>query len=337
MNTYELNNIKYSRGNFSLTIDSCAIEQGKIYSVVGPNGSGKSSLLNLLAFLQKPTSGNIKFNGNDVTQTSTAEILSIRRQTGYLLQSPYLFNMSVADNVAYGLKIRNLSRDQIKERTNSILNRFQIDHLAKRNAHTLSGGEAQRVALARTLVLDADVILLDEPAADVDHATVQMTEHLIKETCKEKNATVIMTTHSQDQAYRMSRNIISIINGAIHGIAYENVFERPCRRNSDGTSSASITDKLAFTISHAPNEGRVTIAIDPEDILLSEQKISSSALNTFAGTITRIDASEWGLRVFVDIGCILCIALTKKSLESMKLNIGSEVWTTFKASAIKIL
>ena len=140
---------------------------------------------------------------------------------GYLTQSPYLFNMSVRSNIGYGLKLRGHSRKIIKERTDLMLADLFLTDVADRPAHRLSAGEAQRVALARTLVLDADVYLLDEPTSNVDRHNIPIVEDLIKHLNADEGATIILSTHSHEQAQRLSDNRISIEDGHIIDAAHK--------------------------------------------------------------------------------------------------------------------
>jgi tungstate transport system ATP-binding protein len=334
---YSLKETESSRGEFTLSISDCLLESGRIYSVIGPNGSGKTTLLNTLAFLQTPSRGRLVFKQKTVDYSDRAAVLALRRQAGYLMQNPYLFNMSVFDNIAYGLKVRACPRDEVRRRVEAIMDRMSLSHLAKRNAHRLSGGEAQRVALARTLVLDCDVVLLDEPTASVDLHNIRAVEEAILQFNREKNTTVIFTTHSHDQAYRMSGSLLSIINGKICGVTYENVFDGTVQEGSDGVRTVTPASGIRFAVGTGATGQKVTIAIDPEDIILSEDRLSSSALNTFQGTITRAEETDGTLRLFVDIGVTLCAVLTRKSFVNMGLNIGKTVWITFKANAVKVL
>jgi len=335
---YALRQTESSAGDFRLKIDDCLLQAGRIYSIAGPNGSGKTTLLNLLAFLREPSGGRIFFKGNIVDYADRAGLLRLRRRVGYLMQNPYLFNMSVYDNIAYGLKVRAVPGDELRARVEAIMARLSLSPLAKRNAHRISGGEAQRVALARTLVLNAAVVLLDEPTANVDRASVRAVEEAVLRINRETNTTVILTTHSEDQAFRMSRHRLCIIKGRVSGVAYENVFEGTVHEASGGVRTVVVSGETAFTIAGAVPGRRATVAIDPEDIILSENRFSSSALNVFKGTISRIDDADGTVRVFVNVGEIsLCAVLTRKSLAAMGLTVGRNVWLTFKASAVKVL
>jgi tungstate transport system ATP-binding protein len=334
---YNLNETQSRLGEFNLSVDNCVIESGNVYSVLGPNGSGKTTLLNTLAFLHAPSSGTLVFKGRTVDYSDRPGVLALRRQVGYLMQNPYLFNMSVFDNIAYGLKVRGRPGEETNKRVESVMTRLSLSHLAGRNAHRLSGGESQRVAMARTLVLDCDVVLLDEPTSSVDVHNVRAVEEAILQFNREKKTTIIFTTHSHDQAYRMSGSLLSIINGRICGVTYENVFDGTVVEGTDGVRTVSPAKGLCFAVTAGKDGQNVTIAVDPEDIIISEEQLSSSALNSFQGVITKAEEVLGTLRIFVDVGVSLCAVVTRKSFVGMGLNIGKSVWVTFKANAVKVL
>ena len=285
---YQLSDIQIHQNDFLFQVDKFKIDAGKLYVIVGPNGAGKSSFLNLLGFLDVPDKGHVLFKNEPVDYANQTELLQYRRSVSYLLQNPYLFSMNVFDNVASGLRIRNLPEKKVRERTNSLLESLDLTHLSKRNVHSLSGGEAQQVALARTLIIDADVYLLDEPTANVDKENVGTLESFIISINQKNKATVLLTTHSREQAYRMSNHIISIINGKIKDLPYENVFTG--KSIKDGSLSVlPLTDSVGIKFGSGET-GLVTIAIDPNYIILSNKPITTSALNSFQGTIQKIEA-----------------------------------------------
>ena len=333
---FVLRNAGRSIGDFVLTIEECRLEEGGMYAVVGPNGSGKTSFLNMLACLERPETGYLAFKGSPIDHSDAQALLKVRRRIGYLMQNPYLFNMSVRDNVAYGLRIRGLPKEDIRRKVDAMLERLSLSGLARRAAHTLSGGEAQRVALARTLVLDADAYLLDEPTANVDQRNIRAVEQSIEQLNTANGATIVLTTHSRDQAYRMSKRPISIIGGRISDIEYENVFSGELKTEPDGLKKVVVAEGVELKIATGRN-GEVTIAVDPQDVILSREEIDSSALNRFHGLITRIEDINGSLRVFVDAGVVLCALITHRSFTDMNLNVGKHVWVTFKANAVKVI
>jgi len=336
MNAYELQEVQNTVGSFSLRSGTRALERGTVYAVTGPNGSGKTTLLNMLALLIRPDRGRLVFWGDEVDHDRSEHLLEQRRRIAYQLQNPYLFNMSVRDNIACGLRVRSVSKPEIASRVSTIMEQLLLSEMKSRNAHALSGGEVQRVALARTLVLDADVYLLDEPTANVDQRNVHLVEELILRLNRDRGATVILSTHSRDQAYRMSRRVISIIGGNIHDIAYENVFSGVLTVERDGLRTVALPESVTVKVGQG-TEGPATLAIDPQDIILSRQELASSALNRFEGRITGVEDVNGSLRVFVDTGIVLCALVTRRSYVEMDLNVGSPVWVTFKANAVKVI
>lgn len=333
---YNLDHVQSAAGEFVLRIEACRLERGGVYAVSGPNGCGKTTLLDLLALLGRPRAGALTFDGEAVHYDDPAELLRRRRRIGYLMQNPYLFNMSVLDNVAYGLTVRGARKPAARTRARAVMERLSLLPLAHRNAHLLSGGEAQRVALARTLVLGADVLLLDEPTANVDRRHVRTVEELILAANRERGSTVVLTTHSRDQAYRMSPNQIAIIDGEIRDVAYENVFAGALRTSPDGVGLLDLGSGVSIRLAHH-RAGEVTVAIDPQDILVSREPLASSALNRLSGSISRVEEAGGSLRIFVDAGLPFCALVTRRSYGDMGLNVGHPVWITFKANAVRVL
>jgi tungstate transport system ATP-binding protein len=186
---------------------------GIMHAVIGPNGAGKTSLLSLLGLLEKPEQGRIFFREQDTTSL-WPHCLSLRRRLGYLHQNPLLFQGTVYDNLAVGLRYRQVPRQERHQRVEKVLNRFGLTSLARRPAAALSGGEAQKVALARIMVFDPEVLLLDEPTANLDpHNTLEF-ERLIAE-IHGGGKTIILVTHDLGQAKRLSQEILFLAQGRL--------------------------------------------------------------------------------------------------------------------------
>lgn len=336
MTAYRLSHVEHVQGDFTLRTGECRLERGEMYAVVGPNGCGKTTLLRVLALLARPARGHVLWNSLEVDYTDTRELLRLRRRIGYLMQNPYLFNMSVFDNIAYGLGIRGVVPAVIRENVGDIMRQLSLESLAGRNAHSLSGGEVQRVALARTLVLGADILLLDEPTANVDQRHVHAVEAYIRSINRQHGTTVVLTTHSRSQASRMSRNQVSIIEGEIRDVAYENVFAGMLHRGPDGLGQLAVGPDLVFAVGSG-RPGSATVAIDPQDLILSREPLASSALNRFHGPVSRVEDADGSVRVFVDVGCPLCALITRRSYADLELNVGDDVWVTFKANSVNVL
>jgi tungstate transport system ATP-binding protein len=209
---YRLQSIRKRYGsNVALDIDELTIAEGRLYTLTGANGAGKSTLLGILAFLIPPTSGEIFYAGKrvDWKHGSTEEY---RRKVTLLHQSPYLFGGSVEDNVAFGLKVRGIPGEEQRRRIDEALDVVGLRGFRDRKARELSGGEAQRVAMARALALKPEVLLLDEPLANIDRETTGLLETVIA-SLPAKGTTVVMTTHDPDHPGRLNGESIHLEGG----------------------------------------------------------------------------------------------------------------------------
>jgi tungstate transport system ATP-binding protein len=210
---YQLLNICKDYGTRRvLDIDILNIQEGETLAVVGPSGSGKSTLLRLLNFLETPTNGELIFRG--VRFSSGREMpLDLRRRVTTVFQRPMVLEGNVRSNVTYGLRLRGQHDSQ--ELVYSVLEEVGLENLATMNARTLSGGEIQRVALARSMILKPDVLLLDEPTANLDPYNVGLIERIITGLRQERQTTIILVTHNVFQAQRLADRVIFILEGKI--------------------------------------------------------------------------------------------------------------------------
>src|SRR4030042_2894881 len=175
---FELRDITKSYNDTQvLGISHLVIKEGGIYGIMGPNGAGKSTLLSILAFLIPPTSGTIYWEGTDIDSMDKNQL---RKNVTLITQNPYLFSTTVGKNVAYGLKMRKVKGEQMGVKAKACLDLVGLSGFGKRMARGLSGGGAQRVAIARALALDPQVLLLDEPTANVDRHGVEQLEIILK-------------------------------------------------------------------------------------------------------------------------------------------------------------
>ena len=213
MTAYQLSGVERAWGSFRLRAAEWCVARGSITAVTGPNGCGKTSLLRILSLVDRPEAGQVICGGATVNYDDRRAWLRQRRRIGGLMQQPYLFNMTVSDNIAYGLRLRHIAGASVRRQVGEVMQRLALEPLARRNAHTLSGGEAQRVALARTLVMDVDVLLLDECTAGVDREYVHAVESYIRDLNSRQGTTVIFTTHSEGQAGRLAHQRITLVDG----------------------------------------------------------------------------------------------------------------------------
>ena len=318
-----------------LDVDNLNFQEGKIYAIVGPNGSGKTTLLNILNLLEKPDEGQIFFYEQEITNKSNSDTLEIRRKITLVNQDPFLFNSTVYDNIAYGLKIRSIPSKVQKSRIKSALNIVGLSGFKDRKANQLSGGEAQRVVIARALVIEPEVLFLDEPTANVDQKHIDVVERIIKKIRKEIKTTVIFTTHDLSQAYRLADEVISLLDGKIIKQVPENLLRGEIIEQGDGLKWFKTTGNIKFAVV-SEKVGPAYISIDPRDIILSYEQFQSSARNSFLGKITKIIEQNHLVKLEIDIGIPLVVIITRESFFKMNLNLGSKVYLTFKASAVKL-
>jgi tungstate transport system ATP-binding protein len=195
-----------------LEIEYLKIERGKVLALVGPNGSGKTTLLMVLARLLKPERCEIMFNGQVV---EGIKALDYRRRIGLVMQEALMLDMSVAQNIAIGLRFRSLPAHEIDLRVDEWLERLHIAHLKNRPAVKLSGGEAQRVALARAFVLQPELLLLDEPFGALDKKTRPELIHDLKTLLPAMHTTTLFSTHEDREVNALADEKIELTNGRI--------------------------------------------------------------------------------------------------------------------------
>ena len=189
----EFDRVSLALGSFSLNDVSLTIGRGDYYFIVGPSGAGKTVLLETIAGLHRPESGRVLLRGEEIT-TLPPE----KRRVALVYQDYSLFpHMKVADNVGYGLKMQRRDKARIRERVADLLQQFGIDHLADRYPATLSGGEQQRVALARSIAVDPDVLLLDEPLSALDPVSKEKFIRDLQRIHREHNLTIVQVSHSR--------------------------------------------------------------------------------------------------------------------------------------------
>jgi tungstate transport system ATP-binding protein len=212
-----LKDIRVTLGqNFSLSVESLVLQPHRIYALTGPNGAGKSTLLRVMALLLSPQAGTIEFAEGD-----SRDLARQRQRVTLVEQTPYLFEGSVTDNLNFGLKLRGINSRERSERIRATLAIVGLEGFEHRRAKELSGGEVQRVALARALVLKPELLLLDEPTANIDSNSLQAYEALLRG-LPEYGVTVVFSTHDPSQSRRLGEEVLRIeyghlVNGAPRG------------------------------------------------------------------------------------------------------------------------
>jgi tungstate transport system ATP-binding protein len=215
-NMIEIRNLLIQRNKRDvLKIDSLDIQRGETLAVVGPNGAGKSTLLLALARLLKPAAGDITFNGNSLERLGDLEY---RRRISFVFQDPLLLNMTVEQNIALGLKFRKAPKDEMQTQVWKWIKQLGIELLAKRRASQLSGGEAQRVSLARAFVLEPELLLLDEPFAALDPPTRAKLIEDLSALLAEDHCTAVFVTHNLNEAAKLSHRVAVIVDGMLRQV-----------------------------------------------------------------------------------------------------------------------
>jgi len=197
-----------------LDIQHLEIERHKIYALIGANGAGKTTLLNLLAFLAVPSSGDLQFCSEKVS-FKQQHLLELRRRVVLVDQYPILFTAPVWKNVEFGLKVRGVSKKAREKRVAEVLELVGMQDFRLADAHKLSGGESKRVALARALVIDPEVLLCDEPTANVDEENQEVILGILERINTEKKTSIIMATHYLAQSRRLAHHILMLEYGAL--------------------------------------------------------------------------------------------------------------------------
>lgn len=213
------------------------IMRGETFALIGPSGSGKTTLLRLLNFLDRPSRGELIFNGASNTLNTQ------RRRMSLLFQTPCVFNASVCDNVAFGLKVRGFEKNTIERKVSDTLNLVGLSGMEKQNARTLSGGEAQRLAFARAIVYDPEILLLDEPTANLDPSNVAKIEEVIKRIKTEHGTTIVIATHNIPQVKRIADRVGVLLDGEMIEVnSVEGIFKAP----KDARSRAFVNGEMIY-------------------------------------------------------------------------------------------
>ena len=259
--------VKVFNGKKVLEIPSCRFEGKKIYSLYGPNGAGKTTLLNILAFLIEPTSGEVLYAEAEI-KSSAENKRNLIKEITLVQQNPYLFNTTVEKNIGYGLRIRGMAREMIRERVREALSMVGLVGFEKRKAKELSGGEIQRVAIARGLALKPKVLLLDEPTANIDEVSKSILERVIAEVNRKYGTTVIFSTHDLSLAYRVSHEVIPLFEGRMVASPVENIMQGQIIKFNEVSVFDTGRVKLEV-VAESPEATR--ISINPEEILVSKE------------------------------------------------------------------
>ena len=344
----KIRNLSLSLGEFSLDGVDLTVADGEYFIIIGPTGAGKTILLETIAGIYTPDSGTIILDGRDITHTDPKD-----RGIGMVYQDYILFpHLTVEENIGFGLLQRKVDPGRIRDLVSEIADLLGIGHLLERTPGTLSGGEQQRAAIARALVLRPRVLLLDEPLSALDAATRDRLRRELKLVHRATGTTVVHITHHFEDIFALADRVAVMQEGRIAQIGPpDDVFRRPATefvaaftgmenifygvsRVRDGEATIDLGTITLRTVTAV--EGDVCVGIRPEEVIVSREAFESSAINVFSGTVTEIRQNGIFSRVVVDTGLPFVAILTPQSVARLGLTEGKPAYVTFKASAVHV-
>lgn len=343
-------------GAVVLDVPRLEVRAGEILAVIGPNGSGKSTLLRIIGLLESPTAGGVRFKGDSVER---GRLLGARRQMATVFQDPLLVDDTVYENVALGLRFRHVPEAEIAPRVCAWLERFQIAPLGKRQARTLSGGEAQRTALARALVLRPALLLLDEPFSALDQPTREALIEDLGGILREDRISTVLVTHDRGEALALGDRVAVMMRGRIlqvdgaallfrapateeiaRFVGVETILDGRVLSVQAGVATLDVEgQKVEVAAEVAPGD-RVRLCLRPEDVTVMAADASppaSSVRNHLRGTIARLVPVGPYVRAVVDCGFPLVALVTHRSVDELGLREGARVIAAFKATAPHVI
>ncbi len=341
----EVKSVSKDWKEFRLREISFDVSEGEHFIILGPSGAGKTVLLEIIAGIIEPDAGSVLLNGEDITHWPPE-----RRGLAYIPQNYALFpHMSVFDNIAFGLRLRKLPKADVERKVREIAEVLGIAHLLHRKPKTLSGGESQRVAIARALVVEPELLLMDEPFANLDVQTRGKLINEMKRWKRELGFTALHVTHSFEEAVSLGDRVGVMLDGRLVQVgSVREVFSRPSSEEVarflgfeniiEGTAEGRVLRSNGVEIElPAEARGRVRVGLRPEDIILSLEPIRTSARNEFKALVESVEELGPLVRIHLRIGGLhLRAFITRSSMLEMGITKGREVYVSFKASALHV-
>jgi tungstate transport system ATP-binding protein len=312
----------------ALQIAALELNSGEVLAIIGPNGGGKSTLLRVMGLLQRPSSGEVLFCGENPFD---GKLLQLRRRIATVFQEPLLLNATVHENAALGLKLRGIAGHEIAQRLDPWLERLGIAHLRERSARSLSGGEAQRTSLARALALEPEILLLDEPFAALDPTSREILLRDFQAILRDRGPTTVFVTHDRDEAFGLAGRIAVLHQGRLAQIGRRDaVFRHPV--NEAVAQVVGVENRLPGVVEDCEGEfshirmarirlkaaGRfdrgtpLVLCLRPEDISLVREDRAADNLNRLAGTVTGVSYGITHRRITLDCSGLRLVALMEE-------------------------
>ena len=343
-------------GNVVLEVETLTVPCNSTVALIGPNGAGKSTLLMCLAGLIKPDAGSVTFKGERVSHGPGG--LGYRRKTAFVFQEPLLLRGTVAENIATGLKLRGESGAILDKAVSENLDRFNIAHLAGRKSGSLSGGEAQRVSLARAFAVSPELIFLDEPFSALDPPTRESLLEDLRRNLRTTGTAAVFVTHDRSEALFLADSLSVMRDGRIAQagdpvevmnrpvdefvasfVGMETLVSGTVLASEGGLITVNAEGRHIEAAGEADKGSRVVLGMRPENVTIAMNAECSrtSARNTFSATIVRAVPFGPLCRVELDCGFRLNALVTAKSAHEMGLAPGKCVIAGIKATAIHII
>ncbi len=346
----KLTDINRRLGDFVLEDINLEVSEGQYYVLLGRSGSGKTQLLELIAGLEHPDSGSLFLDNVDITRQRIQD-----RKIGIVFQDYAVFpHLTVFGNIAYPLKAKKEKKKSIVEKVEKAAEAMNIKHLLERRTEKLSGGELQRVALARTLITSPRLLLLDEPLSSLDTSLKDDLKRLLRNLNKD-GQTIIHVTHDYGDAISLARRVGVIHNGRIiQEGSVEEVFKNPSNRfvaryagirnffkveisGDNGILTGVTMNNVRFKF-NGENPGKEgLLLIKSDSIILTREVPDDNELNIFRGKITEIIPSEFGMEITLDAGDMFYANIQASAFEKLRLIEEEEIWMSVPSKAIVIL
>jgi tungstate transport system ATP-binding protein len=331
---YELTDIKKRyEDRVVLDLHAASFQSGKIIGLLGPNGAGKTTLLEILAFLLPPTSGEVRYSGQEVDY-GNFNIINLRQKVVLVHQKPILFSTTVYKNIEFPLKIRKTAPAERQGIIEDLLGLVGMEDFQESKAHHLSGGETQRVAIAQALACSPEVILMDEPTASVDVENQIIIERIIKDINKDKNISVIFTTHDLIQAARIADETTFLFEGKVAQSIHENIFSGYIETGGNGNKYCVLPSNLKLDVKSDKN-GHVRLSIKADQLLIRSALEDHPKINTFKGRILQLTHEQNRIRALIDIGMPISALIPASFFDTIPMIPGQEVWLTCPPESIE--